>query len=51
MGHEEQAEEAIPEAAWDVCNTWSAMSLGGHIEAMLAPSVSLLTTKCMLRGS
>lgn len=41
MSHEEQAEETFPEAAWDVSNTWSAVSLGGHIEAMLAPSVSV----------
>ena len=48
MGREEKADEAGPEAAYNVSNTWSAMSLGGHIGCVLGPSVSLLTSKCIM---
>lgn len=41
MGCEEKADEAGPEAACDVSNTWSAMSLVGHIGSVPGPSVSL----------
>lgn len=54
MGREEKADEASPEAAYNVSNTWSAMSPGGHIGLVPHPSVSLLTSKCILgrgRGS
>lgn len=50
MGCEEKADEAGPEAAYDVSNTWSAMSLGGHIGSVPGPSSSLLTSKC-IRGN
>ena len=46
MGCEEKAEQAGPEAAYDVSNTWSAMSLDGHIGSVPGPSVSLLTSIC-----
>lgn len=46
MGREEK-EEADPEAAYNVSNTWSAMSLSGHIGSVLGPSVALLTSKCI----
>ena len=48
MGCEEKADEAHPEAAYNVSNTWSAMSLVGHIGSVPGPSVSLLTSKCIL---
>lgn len=48
MGREEKGEEAGPEAAYDVSNTWSAMSLSGHIGSALRLSVALLTSKCIL---
>lgn len=51
MGCEEKADEAGPEAAYDVSNTWSAMSPGGHIGSVPCPSVSLLTSKCILGNS
>lgn len=43
MGREEKADEAGPEAAYNVSNTWSAMSLDGHIGSVPGPSVSVLT--------
>lgn len=40
MGREEKADEAGPEAAYDVSNTWSVMSPGGHIGRVPGPSAS-----------
>lgn len=51
MGREEKEDEAGPEAVYDVSNTWSAMSQGGHIGSVLGPSVALLTSKCILGNS
>lgn len=51
MGREEKEKESGPEAAYDVSNTWSAMSLGGHIGSVLSPSVALLTSKSILGNS
>ena len=51
MGCEEKAVGAGPEAAYNVSNTWSAMSLVGHIGSVPGPSVSLLTSKCILGNS
>lgn len=45
MGCEEKADKTGPEAAYDVSNTWSAMSLGSHIGPVLGSSVSLVTSK------
>lgn len=51
MGCEEQADDAGPEAVYDVSNTWSAMSLGGHLGSVPGPSVSLLTGRRILGRS
>lgn len=49
MGREEkEEEEAGPEATYDVSNTWSAMSLSGHIGSVLGLSAALLTSKYIL---
>lgn len=48
MGCKEKADEPGPKPAYDMSNTWSAMSLVGHIGSVPDPSVSLLTSKCIL---
>ncbi len=45
MACEKKADEEGPEATHDVSNTWSAMSLVGHIGSAPGPSVSLLTSE------
>lgn len=47
MGCKEKADEPGPKPAYDMSNTWSAMSLVGHIGSVPDPSVSLLTSKCI----
>lgn len=40
MGREEKADEAGPEAAYGVSNTWSVMSPGGRTGCVPGPSVA-----------